>query len=141
MGRRNRERVARIQAGLEVPIAVQRAAANPVGRQVLRAASHKGVVAELSAGSTLEQIDRLDSLAGTGALPPSRLKAAIMAKAPGEMDKAIRKFKKEGREITVEALCAEAKSDANFVRMCQNIGLPMEWFEALARERMEKHNL
>lgn len=139
MGRRNRERIARIQAGEEKPIAAQqvkRLASNPIGRQVLKRASHKGVVAELSKGGVTEQIDRLDSLRGTGELPGDKLKKAIMRKAPGEMDKAIRKFRKRGEEITVDSLCAEIKSTPDFLSMCGNAGITLEWFENLARQRM-----
>jgi hypothetical protein len=139
MGKRDRERIERIQAGKEMPIAAQRMAKDPLGRAALRLASRKGVIKELSAGDTTEQVGRLDSLVGTGALPGSKLKSAIMSKAPGEMDKAIKKFQKEGREVTVDSLCAQVKTEPGFLPMCERVGLSLEWFERLARERMEKH--
>jgi len=117
---------------------VQKLAANPVTRAILKRASHKGVVSELSKGDTVEQIDRLDS---TGELSGGKLKAALMREAPGEMDKAIKRFQKQGKEITVDSLCAEAKSTPGFLQMCNNVGLTIEWFEELARQRMEKHGL
>lgn len=140
MGRRDRERIARIQAGKEEPIAVQQArkmASNPIGRQILRRASHKGVVDELSKGGVTDQIERLDSMAGTGELPGGKLAKAIMRKAPKEMDKAIKMYKKQGKEITVDSLCAEVKSTPGFLDMCNRVGITLEWFENLARERME----
>ena len=139
MGRRDRERIQRVQAGEEESIAdrVRRLASNPIGRRILKKASHKGVVEELSKGDVTDQVHRLDSLSGTGELPEGKLAKAIRDKAPKEMDKAIKKFKKQGKEITVESLCAEIKSTPGFLDMCNNVGIAIEWFEDLARERMK----
>lgn len=108
---------------------------------MLKLASRKGVIAELSKGDTIEQVDRLDSLVGTGNLPGGKLKAAIMSKAPKEMDKAIKKFQKQGKEITVDLLCSEVKTTPGFLPMCEGVGLSLEWFEDLAKQRMEVHKL
>lgn len=142
MGRRNRERRERIVAGVEESLSaadrerVAKVAGNPIGRRVLAAASRKGVVDELSGGSVGDQVGRLDGLVGAGALPARKLKSAIKAKAPKEMDTAIRKFQKQGREITVDSLCYEVKTEPGFLAMCERVGLSLEWFEDLARERM-----
>jgi len=144
MGRRNRERIARIEAGEEEPIAIQqvrRLASNPLGRIALRQASRKGVVEELSKGTVTDQIAELDSLHGTGELPGGKLANAIRSKAPGEMDKAIKKFQKQGKEVTVDSLCAEIKSTPGFLQMCNNAGITLEWFEDLARERMKAYGV
>jgi len=143
MGRAKRERRERVIAGLEEPISPKYKAAlnNPLARQAVKLASREGVVRELSAGDTEDQIGRLDSLRGTGQLPDSKLKSAIMRKAPGEMDKAIKKLKKQGAEITVDVLCAEVKTTPGFLQMCNNVGLNLEWFENLARQRMEAHKV
>jgi len=139
MGRRDRERIQRLQAGEEESIAdrVRRLASNPIGRRILKRASHKGVVEELSKGDVTDQVHRLDSMAGTGELPEGKLAKAIRDKAPKEMDKAIKKFRKKGEEITVDSLCAEIKSTPGFLQMCNNVGITLEWFEDLARERMK----
>ena len=143
MGRRDRERVQRIQAGEEESIAdrVRRMADNPIGRRILKRASHKGVVEELSKGDVTDQVHGLDSMVGTGELPGGELAHAIKSKAPKEMDKAIRKFRKQGKEITVENLCAEIKSTPGFLTMCNNVGITLEWFEDLAREQMKSHGI
>ena len=145
MGKAKRERRERVAAGLEPSIAeveaARRMAANPIGQAILRRASHKGVVAELSRGDVVAQIGKLDSLQGTGELPGGKLKSAIMKKAPKEMDKAIKKFQKQGKEITVDNLCAEVKSTPGFLQMCNNVGITLEWFKDLARERMKAHGL
>ena len=120
---------------------VKRLALNPIGRAVLKKASHGGVVKELSQGTTEDQIGRLDSLQGTGELPGGDLAKAIKSKAPKEMDKAIKKFQKEGKEITVDSLCAEIKSTPGFLQMCNNAGITLEWFEGLAKERMKAHGV
>ena len=120
---------------------VRRLALNPVGRAVLKKASHGGVVKELSQGTTEDQIGKLDSIRGTGELPGGDLAKAIKKKAPKEMDKGIKKLQKEGKEVTVDALCAEVKSTPGFLQMCNNAGITLEWFEDLAKERMKTHGV
>ncbi len=96
---------------------------------------------ELTKGSTEEVVGNLDELNRTGTVPSSKIKKSLMRKAPGEMDKAIRKFREQGKEITVDSLCAEAESTPSFVRMCENVGLPMSWFRELAAERMKANGI
>lgn len=151
MGRLKRERRERVRAGLEESIAdkmrrereeaIRRVTGNPIGRQALKLASRKGVIAELSKGDTTELVGRLDSMVGTGDLSGGKLKAAIMSKAPKEMDKAIKKFQARGKEVTVDALCSEIRSTPEFLSMCERVGLSLEWFEDLAKQRMEAHGL
>lgn len=147
MGRRDRERKERIRSGEEKPLSEQRVEearqilGNPVMRGLARLRARSGVMSELKKGTTSEQVGRLDVLVDTGALPASRLKKALMDNAPKEMDKAIRKYQKQGREITVDSLLAEARSTSGFADMIKSAGLSMEWFEDLARERMEAHGL
>ena len=116
-------------------------ASNPIGRQILKQASHKDVVEELSKGNVTEQMGKLDSMTGTGELPKGKLAQAIKKKAPKEMDKAIKKFKEQGKEITVDSLCAEIKSTPGFLQMCNNAGITLEWFENLAQERMKANGV
>ena len=130
MGRKNRERIERIKAGLEKP-----------RRLIIAAIARKGVIEELTEGTTSDQIGRLNELAGTGYLPPSKLKATIMKKAPGEMDKAIKKFRKEGKEITVDSLLAEVKSERGFLAMCERVELDYEWFVELAESKIGRSNV
>ncbi len=130
MGRRNRERVEQIRAGLEQPISA-------LAREAAAFAGRGRVVVELSKGSVADQIDRLDELVSRGVLPADKLRGAVMRKAPEEMDKAIKKFRREGKEITVDSLLAEVRSESRFLKMCEQVGLTYEWFEKLAKERME----
>lgn len=145
MGRAKRLRRERVAAGLELGIAemerAKRMASNPIGRQILKRASRKGVIEELSEGDVTDQVRGLDSMTRTGELPEGKLAKAIKDKAPKEMDKAIRKFKKQGKEITVDSLCAEIKSTPGFLKMCNNVGITLEWFEDLARERMKANGI
>ncbi len=131
MGRESRERRERIQAGLE----------NPGARTVVAKASHVAVVHQLKSGSVDDQTARLNELRESGELPQSNLRDSITSKAPGEMDKAIRKFTKKGKPVTVDTLCAEAKNNQSFLKMCTGVGLDLSWFENLARERMEAYGL
>ena len=131
MGRRDRERLERIRAGLE----------NPIARAAVKLKTRGAVIEELSRGTVSDQTNRLNTLVGEGALKPSRLKDAIMRKAPKEMDKAIKKFRKQGKEITVDSLTAEARTEPGFLCMCENVGLDLAWFENLAKDRMEANKV
>lgn len=144
MGRRNRERIARIEAGQEESIAskVKKGLVdNPLSRRAIAVASRKVVIEELSKGSTEDQVGKLNTLVGAGNLSKGKLKEAIMKKAPEEMDKAIKNFKKVGKPVTVDSLCAEVRSDTSFLNMCNQVGLELSWFENLAKERMEANGL
>lgn len=131
MGRRDKERIERIRQGLEDPIA----------RQQVKERSYKGVVRELSRGGIAERIQRLDEMVNTGIVATNRMGRAIMDSAPAEMDKAIRKFKKEGTLVTVDNLMREIRTDTRFQNLCAHSGVPISWFEQLARERMEANGL
>jgi len=108
---------------------------NPVARKVVAVASRGAVIGELKRASTEEQIEVLASVS------PSKVGKAIMRKAPAEMDKGIKKLRREGKEVTVDALCAEIKSTPGFLSMVEQAGLSLEWFENLAKERMEAFGL
>ena len=131
MGRRDRERIERIRAGLE----------DPIRHQQIRESSYKGMVKELSKGNVTKQTDRLSELVGTGTVPENKLRHEIMRNAPAEMDKAIRKFQKKGKEITVESLTADIRKESSFLRMCERVGIDITWFEKLAQIRMEVQGL
>ena len=131
MGRRDRERIERIRAKLE----------DPISRQAVKESSYKGIVRELSKGNVDTQTNRLNEMVGLGTLPDSRLRSAIIGNAPKEMDKAIHKFQKKGKDITIDTLLAEVRSAAGFLKMCERVGLDYKWFEQLAKKRMEVHGL
>ena len=138
MGRRDRERIQRIQAGLEKPISAKMLA-NPVARKAIAFASRGAVIDELRKAETSDQIDVLSSQIASSR--PDKLRKAIASKAPREMDKGIRELQKEGKTVSVAALCAEVRSTPGFLPMCEHVGLDLVWFERLAKERMEAHGL
>ena len=138
MGRRNRERIARIQAGEEEPISAK-ALDNPMARKAVAFVSRGAVIDELRKAETSDQIDVLNSQ--VGASRPDKLRKAIAGNAPREMDKGIKKLQKEGKDVTVDALCAEIKNTPGFLSMCERVGLDLAWFEKLAKERMEAQGL
>lgn len=138
MGRRNRERIARIEAGLEKPISAK-VLDNPVARKAVALASRGAMIDELRKAETSDQIDVLNSQVASSR--PGKLQKAITSKAPKEMDKGIKKLQKEGKVVSVDALCAEIKTTPGFLSMCERVGLDLAWFEKLAKERMEVHSL
>jgi hypothetical protein len=138
MGRRDRERIERLEQGKEKSIASQNLS-NPIARKAVAIASRGDVIRTLKQATTAEQIETLSST--VAAQRPNKLRRALMKKAPAEMDKAIRIFQKQGRPVTVASLTAEAKSTPSFVAMCEQVGLEMSWFDNLARERMKTHGI
>jgi len=136
MGKRDRERIERINRGEEKPLSeTLHILRNPVSRKLAAFASRKGVVEELSKGTTGEQINRLNELSGSGSLPDRKLKEAIMKKAPKEMDKGIKKFQKQGKSVSVNSLLTEVRTEPGFLKMCERVGLPYSWFEELAKAK------
>ncbi len=131
MGKGARLRAARAGAALR----------NPVVKRVAEAVARRSVVKELSKGSVDDQAARLNELRESGELPQSNLRDSVMSNAPGEMDKAIGKFTKKGKPVTVDTLCAEVRNNQSFLKMCTGVGLDLSWFENLARERMEAYGL
>lgn len=142
MGRRDRERSARIEAGQEQPFRGGKGGiAGVVARKTISLFSRRGVREELLRGTVAEQTGKLSELHDKGVLPGGNLKAAIMRKAPEEMDKAIKKYRKQGKEITVDSLLTEVRSEPGFLAMCERVGLSYGWFEELAKKRMETYGL
>jgi hypothetical protein len=112
---------------------------NPVARGAVALASRGKVIDKLNRASTDDQIHVLDSQVASTS--PDKLKQAIMSHAGKEMDKAVVKFRKEGKPVTVDSLTAEIRSTPSFLKMCDRVGVTLEWFENLARERMGKFGI
>ena len=108
-------------------------------RKAIGLASRGAVIDELRRAETSDQIDVLNSQVASSR--PSKLRKAIASKAPKEMDKGIQKLQKEGKAVSVGALCNEVKTTPGFLSMCEKVGLDLAWFEKLAKERMEAHGL
>jgi hypothetical protein len=136
MGIRDRERITRIKEGKETSIR-DKILNNPVTKSILKHTSVNGVKQELLRGDVSEQTSKLNTLMGEGLLPDWKLKQTIMAKAPGEMDKAIKKYQKQGKSITVDTLLSELRSEKGFLQTCERCGLDYTWFTGLAKERMD----
>lgn len=114
---------------------------NPIGRKAVAFASHKGVVAELSKGSVDDQTSRLNEMVGLGTLSSGKLAESIKKNAPKEMDKAIKKYKKENRMITVDTLLEDVREQTGFLNMCNKVGITYQWFEELASNKMKEHKI
>lgn len=108
-------------------------------RSAIGLASRGHVVEELRGASIDDQINVLNGQ--VAASRPDKLRQALISKSPREMDKGIKKLQKEGKAVTVDALCAEVKTTPGFLAMCERVGLNLAWFEKLAKERMEAHGL
>lgn len=103
--------------------------------------AHETVVKELSKGSIDDQVNKLIELTGVNNKFQSAIKDSILKNAPKEMDKAIEKYKKVGKPITVESLTKEVRDNKQFLALCSKNGISLEYFEDLARQRMEANNL
>ena len=57
------------------------------------------------------------------------------------MDKGIKRLQREGKVVSIDALCSEIKTTPGFLAMCERVGLNLAWFEKLAKERMEANGL
>ena len=123
MGRRDRERIARIQAGEEVAIsAEEREKATNRGVAVLQ---------KLTLG---QQIDALSTSAAVGTRSPAAIRKALEANAPKEMRKGADKLARKNKPVTVDALLKEYRSNKKFQEMAAGVGLDEMWFMALAEK-------
>ena len=126
----HREKVAKRNALLD----------NPLTRGAVALASRGKVIDELRQASTEDQIEALNGTVASAR--PDKLRKAIMRKAPKEMDRGIEKLLKYGDgTVTVEKLLAEVRSTPGFLGMCERVGVTLEWFKELAKERMEMYGL
>lgn len=112
---------------------------NPVARGAIALASRGKVIDELSRASTEDQIHVLDSQVASAR--PDNLRQTIISKSGKEMDKAIVRFQKQGKSVTVDSLTAEIRSTPSFLKMCEKVGVTLGWFENLAKERIKKHGI
>lgn len=127
MGKRDRERINQIKQGI----------IKPFRNVAIKAIAYNGVKDELMKGETSDQVNRLSGLMDENVLPSEKLKKAIMKSAPKEMDNATKKYKKQGKEITVDLLVEEVeRNEGGFRQLAENVGLTMDYFRTLAKERM-----
>lgn len=103
--------------------------------------AHDKVVKELSKGTVDTQVSKLIELNGVNSKFQSAIKDSILKHAPVEMDKAIAKFQKVGKPITVESLTKEVRENKQFLALCNKNGISIEYFENLAKERIEANNV
>lgn len=104
---------------------------SPLARTAVKIAARGGVVSKLQAASTEDQIETLGATVSA-----SKLGKALMRKAPGEMDKGIKAFRKLGKPVTVKNLLQDVRTTPGFLKMSEDAGVPYEWYENLAKERM-----
>lgn len=121
MGRRNRERIARIVAGEEAPMS---------GRN--RDRVQKVGVKYLQKQSTSNQVQFLADSLHSGRLSASKLRQALKDNAPKEMHKGAEKLVKKGSAVTVDALMKEIRDDNGFLAVASEVGLDEDWFMGLA---------
>ena len=127
MGRRDRERKARILLGEESPRAVQ-----------AREAVARLGVTTIQAYSTSNQVKFLHDSLHAGKLSAKQLRKVLADKAPGEMSKGARKLAKKNKPVTVDALMGEYRGDKAFQELATEVGLDEDWFVALAATECEK---
>ena len=123
MGRRDRERIARIRAGEELAISPQtRDRATQVGVSTVK---------RLSAD---KQVQFLANSLHSGHMTPASLRKALEENAPVEMCRGADKLIKKNRPVTVEALLEDYHKDALFRATAAEVGLDEMWFTTLAEK-------
>lgn len=125
MGKRDRERIARIKTGLEKPISAT----------VLKKAKETGV-AYLQSQSTSKQVQFLADSLHSGNLSASRLRKELVKAAPKEMHDGAEKLRKKGETPTVALLLEEYRSDRAFQALACEVGLDEEYFMELAKTEL-----
>ncbi len=127
MGKSHRERLARILAGKETPIA----------NKVRETITNVGV-ATVKTYSTSNQIKFLADSLHSGRLTNNKLRLALGDKSPEEMHKGALKLRDKSRAITVDALLEEYRGDKAFQELAAEVGLDEGYFEKLAGKEADK---
>lgn len=127
MGRRDRERIARIIAGQETP------RAKLAMERVKNTAVHS-----LQRFSTSNQIKFLADSMHQGRLPASQLRDALKSNARKEMHKGAEKLAKKKKEVTVDKLLEEYRKDKEFQKLADEVGLDEAFFIRLAELECDK---
>ena len=131
MGRRDRERIARILAGDEAPISAG------IRARVKEKMVDVGVAA-VKSYSTSRQIQFLADALHTGRLPARKLQEVLKDNAPKEMRKGTEKLVKKHKTPTVELLLEEYYKDEGFQALALEVGLNEQWFIELAESECQK---
>ncbi len=129
MGRRDRERRERIQAGLEEPIAPHRTVTEEDRNRI-----HKVGYSVLRAMNTSNQVKVLRESLRLNKLSPDRLRKALEDNAGREMQKGANKLRKRSKPVTVDALLEKYHKDVGFQELAAEVGLDEAWFTALAEK-------
>jgi hypothetical protein len=127
MGRRDRERIARILLGKEKPIADK-----------VREKMNRVAVSTLQNYSTSNQVKFLADSLHSGKLAPSKLRKSLEVNAHKEMSKGADKIIKSGKKLTMEFLLDEYYKDTEFRKLATEVGLDEAWFVALAETELIK---
>ncbi len=131
MGKRNRERIARILAGEEG------SRSETVASRVKDKIQSIGQ-RTLESLSTSKQVEVLASSLHTGRVSSSKLRSCLKANAVTEMQKGIKKLAKKGKTPTVDLLLEEYRGDREFQKLASEVGLDEEWFIQLAKTECQK---
>jgi len=130
MSRRDRERIARIEAGEELSISA--AARDRATQAGVSAVQHF---------SASKQVQFLADSLHSGHMTPSSLRKALEKNAPAEMRKGADKLIKKNRPVTIEALLEDYHKDKLFQATAAEVGLDEAWFTILAeRECARRKN-
>lgn len=125
MGRRNKERVARILAGLE-----------PSMREKMQQAA----VTVIQQKSTADQVDFMTQAMNEGRLAPNKVRKQMEQFAPLEMRKGAEKLIKQGKLVTVDNLLEEYRREKAFQKVADSVGLHEDWFIKLAEVEVRKYD-
>jgi hypothetical protein len=127
MGRRDRERIERIKAGMEDP--------------VYREKVTNTISGAIQALPTDKQVGILSESLGNGRLQNNRLRNSLETNAPIEMRKGIAKQLKKGITPTVDTLLEEYRGSKSFQKLAASVGLDETWFVQLAEREIANYEV
>ncbi len=81
----------------------------------------------------------LRRLLNKGLFTPATLSKKMAKQSEKDMRRQVRKAFKKGRVITVKDLTKTVKEDAGFLALCEEIGLPLAFFEGLAENMIKEY--
>ncbi len=96
-----------------------------------------GLTSKVARLTTKEgQIKGLRNLVRSGMAPIAKTAQLLSKNSMKDMQKQVKEARKKGEDITVEDLTKNLKDEKEFMELCKDVGLDMEFFEGLAEKAL-----
>lgn len=79
----------------------------------------------------------LSRLMNKGIIPPNEVAKRLSMQSEKDMYRTVRKANKKGKKVTVKELIKPIEENAEFAKLCNDVGLTMNFFKGLAENAIK----